>query len=293
MFQIDIIFMKSVKLLILFTLSVIGCQEAMAWGGWAHRFITYTAERHLDPDVKAKVERYLGSSMIEHCSWMDEIRKPVRNPQHPQHEYHMAWAHTLSWHMITVDKDLQLSDERAYNNDGDLLPNLKLCVENLKNHRNLTDSAVVVNLKCVIHMVEDMHCPCHIYYTEFPDCFRKPGVKYRWDLFPVKYEGKESTNHKIWDGLSILELYPEYNKEYELFREKLDNLSPKRRAKMCEGTIDDWALETAKDCRVIYEWSQPNDELTRDFVLKHRRLTIQQYHRATYRLAHILNECMK
>ena len=282
------------RLIVLLTALLALCSyEAYAWGGWAHKFITYTADKHLEPEVKAKVEKYLGSSMMKHCTWMDQIRKPVRNKKHPQHEYHKPWAHTLAWHMITANEDLQLSDERAYNNDGDLLPNLKICIENLKNHRNLTDSAVVVNLKCVIHMMEDMHCPCHIYYTEFPDCFRKPGVKYRWDLFPVKYESKKTTYHSIWDGLSILALYPEYGEDYEQFRAKLDVLSPKKQAKICQGTIDDWALETARDCRVIYEWAGPGCELDRGFLLKHRKKTVAQYHRASYRLAHVLNECLR
>ena len=285
--------MKKIVVLVAAFVFALSVQEAMAWGGWAHRFITYTAEQHLEPDVKSKIEKYLGSSMIDHCSWMDEIRKPIRNKKHPEHDYHMPWEHTLAWHMITADKNLQLSNERAYNNDGDLLPNLKVCIENLKNHRNLPDSAVVVNLKCVIHMMEDMHCPCHIYYTEFPDCFRKPGVKYRWDLFSLYYEGEKTTYHKVWDGMSILELYPEYGEDYAKFKAKMDNLSPKKRAKMCEGTVEDWALETAKDCRVIYDWAKPNDNIDREFLLKRRKLTLQQYHRSVYRLAHVLNECMK
>ena len=285
--------MKKIVVLVVAFVFALSVQEAMAWGGWAHRFITYTAEQYLEPDVKSKIEKYLGSSMIDHCSWMDEIRKPIRNKKHPEHDYHMPWEHTLAWHMITADKNLQLSNERAYNNDGDLLPNLKVCIENLKNHRNLPDSAVVVNLKCVIHMMEDMHCPCHIYYTEFPDCFRKPGVKYRWDLFSLYYEGKKTTYHKVWDGMSILELYPEYGEDYAKFKAKMDNLSPKKRAKMCEGTVEDWALETAKDCRVIYDWAKPNDNIDREFLLKRRKLTLQQYHRSVYRLAHVLNECMK
>ena len=285
--------MKKIVTIVVSLVLICSAQEALAWGGWAHRFITYTAEKHLDPEVKSKIEKYLGSSMIDHCSWMDEIRKPIRNPKHPEHDYHMAWEHTLAWHMITADKNLQLSNERAYNNDGDLLPNLKVCIENLKNYRNLTDSAVVVNLKCVIHMMEDMHCPCHIYYTEFPDCFRKPGVKYRWDLFSLFYEGEKTTYHKVWDGMSILELYPEYNEDYVKFQAKLDNLSPKKIAKMCEGTPEEWALETARDCRVIYDWAKPNDNIDREFLLKRRKLTVQQYHRSVYRLAHTLNECLK
>ena len=285
--------MKKIVTIVVSLVLICSAQEAFAWGGWAHRFITYTAEKHLDPEVKSKIEKYLGSSMIDHCSWMDEIRKPIRNKKHPEHDYHMPWEHTLAWHMITADKNLQLSNERAYNNDGDLLPNLKVCIENLKNHRNLTDSAVVVNLKCVIHMMEDMHCPCHIYYTEFPDCFRKPGVKYRWDLFSLFYEGEKTTYHKVWDGMSILELYPEYNEDYVKFQAKLDNLSPKKIAKMCEGTPEEWALETARDCRVIYDWAKPNDNIDREFLLKRRKLTVQQYHRSVYRLAHTLNECLK
>ncbi len=285
--------MKKIFVSLLSLVLVFSVHTASAWGGWAHNFITYTAEQHLEPEVKAKIEKYLGSSMVKHCRWMDQIRKPIRGKNHPEHAYHQPYRPTLAWHMITVDKSLQISDERAYNNDGDLLPNLKICLENLKNHRNLTDSAVVVNLKCVIHMVEDMHCPCHVYYTEYPDCFRKPGSKYRWDCFPIKYEGKKASYHKVWDGLSILELHPEFNNDYELFRVKFDTFSAKKRAKLCEGSIEDWVRETAKDCRVIYEWVKPNDELTRDFVLKHRKLTIQQYRRAAYRLAHVLNETMR
>jgi hypothetical protein len=195
--------------------------------------------------------------------------------------------------MMTINKDMKVSNERAYNNCGNLLPNLKKSIANLKNHRNLTDSAVVVNLKCAIHMLEDMHCPSHIYFTEFPDCFPTPGSSSRRDCFEMSYEGEATLYHKVWDGRSLLELYPEYNEDYELFRKRLDTLSPKKIAKICEGTPEAWALETARDCRVIYDWAKPGDKLNREFLLKHRNLSIQQFHRATYRLAYILNETMK
>ena len=42
------------------TLLALFSYEAYAWGGWAHKFITYTADKHLEPEVKAKVEKYLG-----------------------------------------------------------------------------------------------------------------------------------------------------------------------------------------------------------------------------------------
>ena len=124
--------MRKIVIAFLVALFALCSYEAYAWGGWAHKLITYTAENHLDSDVKAKIEKYLGSSMVDHCTWMDKIRKPVRNKKHPEHEYHMPWAHTLGWHMIVANKDLELSDERGHKKEGDLFPNLKICIENLK-----------------------------------------------------------------------------------------------------------------------------------------------------------------
>ena len=285
--------MKKIVAVIAAIVLILPSHRALAWGGWAHRFIAYTAEQYLDPEVKTKVEKYLGSSIVDHCTWMDWVRPIVRDENHPQHDYYMAYAHTLRCHMMTINKDMKVSNERAYNNCGDLLPNLKKSIANLKNHRNLTDSAVVVNLKCAIHMLEDMHCPSHIYFTEFPDCFPTPGSSSRRDCFEMSYEGEATLYHKVWDGRSLLELYPEYNEDYDKFLAKLDNFSPKKRAKICEGTIEDWAEGNARDCRAIYDWAKPGDNIDRNFLLKHRKLSVQQYHRASYRLAYILNETMR
>ena len=159
-----------------FTLTVVALlfsvQSVFAWGSWAHRFIAYTADKYLEPEVKERVEKYLGSPIIEHCIWMDEIRRPIRRKNHPDHASHQAYRPSLRWHHSTVDKKFRVSDERSEIGSGDLLPNLEKCVENLRNYRNMTDSAVAVNLKYTIHMLQDMHCPSHIFYTEFPDCFK-------------------------------------------------------------------------------------------------------------------------
>jgi hypothetical protein len=70
--------MKKITTILLFFALSLSAQQAMAWGGWAHKFITYTADKYLDADVRTKVEHYLGSPMIDHATWMDEIRRPIR-----------------------------------------------------------------------------------------------------------------------------------------------------------------------------------------------------------------------
>ena len=280
-------------LILIFALLTFTSQEVMAWGGWAHKLIATIAETHLTPEAKAQTEKYLGSPIYDHDTWMDRV--PIWNKNHIP-----GWEQTSWWHMTTVDKvrkgKYSISDKRASNGDGDLVPNLIKCVENLKNYRNLTDSAVMINLKCVIHMVGDMHCPCHIYYTEFEDCFARKigGKRYRrHDLMYIYYNGEKTTNHKVWDVMSLREIWPELEADYEKFRIALDTLPAKQREKMCKGTIEEWVLQNAKECRYIYDDITPNCKIDRQYLLDNQKLSKQQCQRASYRLAHILNECFK
>lgn len=286
--------MKRTVVLLVVALSLATANEAMAWGRWAHNFITYTADKHLDPEVKAKIEKYLGSPMMEHSCWMDEIRRPIRRKNHPDHAKAQAWRPSLRWHHMVVDEKFRVSDKRSAIGSGDMLPNLEKCIENLRNHRTMTDSAMVVNLKYVIHMIEDMHCPSHIYYTEFEDCFEPvaPNDRKR-DQMRIVYEGKKTSYHAVWDGESLLVLYPECGEDYEKFRQKLDKYSAKQRAKICRGTLNDWASDAGKRCRPIYDKIQPGDHIDKKFLIGYRKISEGQAMRASYRLAHILNECFK
>ena len=286
--------MRKIVSALFFIASTICAEQAFAWGGWAHKFITYTADKHLEADVRAKVEHYLGSPMVNHATWMDEIRRPIRRKNHPDHAKAQAWQPSLRWHHMVVDKRFRVSDERSSIGSGDMLPNLEKCIENLRNHRNMTDSAVAVNLKYVIHMMEDMHCPSHIYYTEFPDCFEPTTPKGRKrDQMRIYYDGKRTSYHAVWDGESILTLYPELGEDFELFRQKLDRYSPKQRAKICRGGLNDWASDAGKRCRPIYNKIEPGDSIDRELLIGYRKISEGQAMRSAYRLAHILNETLK
>lgn len=286
--------MKKLIAALLFAAILLNAQEALAWGGWAHKFIAYTADKYLEPGVKTKVEKYLGSSIVDHCVWMDQIRRPIQRRKHPDYAKMQAYRPSLRWHHMVVDKKFRVSDERSSIGSGAMIPNLEKCIENLRDYRNQTDSAVAVNLKYVIHMMQDMHCPSHIFYTEFPDCFKgiAPGTEARHRM-PVYYEGKKTVYHSVWDGKSLLALYPECGKDYEQFRQKMDKYNAKQRAKICRGTLHDWASDAGKRCRPIYNGVEPNDHLDRDFLLKYRKVSEGQAMRSAYRIAHLLNEIFR
>jgi hypothetical protein len=73
----------------------------------------------------------------------------------------------------------------------------------------------------------------------------------------------------------------------------LDKYSPKQRAQICEGTINDWASDAGKRCRPVYDDVEPGDYLDRNFLIGHRKISEGQAMRSAYRIAHLLNEIFR
>ena len=283
--------MKKIYIIATLLAGVLAAEPASAWSGWGHQLIAYIAEKHLTPEARTSIEGYLGTSIVDDAAWMDRVASWNRSKSHIA-----GWEQTSWWHMCTVGPDGKPDSRRAYNGDGDLLPNLNACIENLRNYRELTDSARIINLRCVVHMVGDMHCPSHIYFTEFPDVFSEPKPKdpnvkriTRYDQFPLTYEGQPKRYHGLWDGMSIRVLYPEFGDEFEPYCRKLDKWSKKKISQVCEGSVEEWVMENARNCRQIYDWAHPNDNIDRSFFVEHQELSKSQLVKAAYRLAHILN----
>ena len=170
---------------LLFLLLCAGFLQAgpvFGWGREGHETIAKIAERNLTKRAKKRIEKYLGGhSVVYYAKWMDEYRK---TPE---------YAFTDGWHTAPVDAGLRYTDELLNPKRGNAIYGLELAVENLKDYRSLTDSAVAVNLKYVIHLVGDMHCPAHIKYTTH-------NMKYDV-LFEDKYHKPHKFYvHSVWDN---------------------------------------------------------------------------------------------
>lgn len=286
--------MKRFVIVLAVVASMCSVQTALAWAGLGHKTIAQIAENHLTPEAKAMTQKYLDASLPSVALWMDCTASWTK-----KRKWHIpGWEQTSTWHTLVVDERCRVSDVRPPKGGGNLVPNLKMCIENLKNYRNLTDSAVVVNLKCVIHMVGDMHCPTHFYFLEFPDCFRSEKDangkrKPARDRIPVYYNGKKMTYHSFWDGPGITAIYPEHSNDYKYYATAFDKGTAKQKAKFCKGGVDDWVHDSAKSCRPVYDRVKSGDELDRDFILSYSKMTQKQVLKAGCRLAYILNECFK
>ena len=144
--------MKKLLLLLLFA-GLLNTGSVFGWGREGHETIAKIAERNLTKKAKKRIEKYLGGhSIVYFAKWMDEYRHT------PEYKF------TNNWHTAPVNAELRYEDSMLAKN-GNAIYGLEQAIENLKNYRSLTDSAVEVNLKYIIHLVGDMHCPAHIKYT--------------------------------------------------------------------------------------------------------------------------------
>ena len=231
------------------------------WGQSGHNAVAYIAECNLTKKAKKNIEKYLNHSIVYYSTWMDLYRA---TPE---------YKHTTGWHTAAVDESFRYTDAVRSPN-GDVVCELENAIEALQNYKGLNDSLVILNLKYIIHMVGDMHCPVHVYYPDKDNFYR------------VNLRGTQYTYHAVWDS-QIIDRYHKWG--YMEWAHQLDRCTKKEIKKIASGTPREWFYETAVDSRIIYEWASPGAELDYDFLNISIHLAENQILKAGYRLAGILN----
>ena len=264
--------MKKLLLILIFSIASGLSYRAMAWDGIGHKVIVGIAERNLTPRAKANLEKYIDHTIVEYSTWMDEYRTA------PGYEM------TTWWHMGTIDENGNPCGTIRDNGDGDALPQLVKAIDRLKNMSELSDSTVNINIKYVLHIVADMHCPAHIFFSDLPG-----GPQNRYGWFRLTFNGNQMAYHGLWDS-SLRHGYPEWKGDLDTYCENFDTFSAEEKLALSAGSPEDWLRESGRECHVIYDWAKPGDVITSEFFIAHRDLAKMQAVKAGYRLARVLNE---
>lgn len=267
-----------VKILIALVAALMSVQNLYAWSGKGHGVIGYIADANLIPKARKMCNKYLGGSLSSNASWMDKVRYTK--------EYH----HTARWHSVGVKGDelvpSQLTGSKArydtpmqQNDHG--VARLREIVEQMKEYRNLSDSAVMVNLKFIIHIVGDLHCPGHTFFAD-------QSMQYR-----IKVNGKSCAFHSFIDGA-----YNKFNEgvSYADFYEQNARLTKAEKRRLCKGDMESWLranFSMYRECYVLLPVGGEYNDLTEAQQLRLKEMTNRLYVEAGYRLAHIINEIFK
>ena len=248
------------------------------------------AARNCTETTKEALDRYLDVPLADISLWMDIYR-----------DYDwggMDWSEapdyirgTTYWHMISIDKNGKAMMESGRKDpNGNGLPFLMAAIDSLENHKEMSDSAVVVNLKYLAHLMGDAHCPAHYYYENMPaDSKGVSGLDSRWGFENGKYKGKADSYHGLFDRAGE-RIHPEFNMKLKPYAEHIDTLCVASRRKVVEGSVADWVSESGARCWEIYQWGwKPGKEYDDSFYIEHGDFIIYQIQISAYRLAHTLN----
>ena len=258
------------KLLITITLIAISF-GAQAWNRLGHSTVVEIAKRHLTEKTEKNLAKYMPYDIVKDASWMDANRGKKSK-----------YRFSNSWHSYYYDSKFR-HDPNVPNKvaNGDTMRALDLAERNLSMYKELTDSAVIYNIRIILHMVGDMHCPSHCKFIGGRD-----------DAAPkVTLKGKPMGSfHGFYDSMAS-HIYGKKKDPAELAAE-LDTYSKAKRKKICKGDHHDWAKECMRNTNVIHQWNPNNGsgEVLDDTIERSKDLIDMQLRHAGYRLAHLLNK---
>ncbi|MBQ9137734.1 MAG: S1/P1 nuclease [Alistipes sp.] len=241
--------------------------STFAWGRLGHEIVIAVAQRHLTEKAKANIAKYIDYDLKKDAVWMDTHRRDKEI------------AYTTHYHVLACDKNLRY-DPNYRLEMGDLVLALRTAEYNLGegNYRNMTDSAVVFNIRMLIHFMGDMHCPVHAHVD---------GVKTIWKC---RLNGKEWERfHPIYDKIPMM-LYGK-DADPDSIAAQIDNLKAKAIKKVTKGDLYRAANEAIKGSVAIYDINPYGTyNLADDTVERSRPIIDRQLRDAGYRLAAKLNE---
>lgn len=260
--------MKRFLIILTALLAAVPSADVSAWGRKGHETIAKIAERNLTAHAKEVVERYLdGHSIVYYAKWLDEYRET------PEYGF------TSTWHGTPLDENNRYTDA-LLEPEGNAIYGIELALDNLRDYKSQSDSTVCVNIKYLLHLVGDMHCPVHLRY---------PG-RDMWSsvwLRDVYNNPVRMSIHLVWDN-GVIDMTRIWS--VSEWAEELDRWSDERKAAVTKGTPRDWLNESADDCLVQFELSKPDDYLGQEFYNRALPLIESQITKAGYRLASLLNK---
>ncbi|MDE0471448.1 MAG: S1/P1 nuclease [Ekhidna sp.] len=250
------------KLIVVFALlSTSG--QLFGWGQNGHRIVGLIAERHLSEKALKKIEGVLqNETLAEVSTYMDFIKSDA------------AYRHMSAWHYATIPDD-QTYDEAGTPKKGDVIQTIQRLIIELKS-KKFTDVDEAFALKCLVHLVGDIHQPLHV----------GNGKDRGGNDVKVKYFGTNTNLSKVWDTRII----EGQNYSYTEYVEWINHPSDEELSAWSSLNVLDWANESKEYRRQCYETMPENKELSYQYGFENIKLLNQRLLQAGIRLANVLND---
>lgn len=253
--------MKTVKS-ILVLCALISSNLLFGWGQTGHRAIGQVATEHLSKKARKNIEKLMGSESLAIASiWMDEVRSDS------------TYDHTHDWHWVTIPDGMHYTDTEK-NPDGDVVEAIGR-MKNILLDDSATDSAKVVALRFLVHMVGDMHQPLHV----------GNGEDRGGNSVKVKWFYQSSNLHRVWDS----EIIDSKQLSYTELAMAVNHPTNDQIEEWSKGSVEDWAHEAMTYRPQVYNTGD-TEKMGYLYMYQNWDLVQLQIEKAGVRLAVMLNE---
>ena len=268
--------MKKIYLLIL--AAVAFSPAANAWNGAIHTGIAAIADANLTPATKKAVAEALdGRTIINYAYWMDDVAGTEK------------YAASRRWHNVAVTpKGKIMTAKKAAKSESDEIRSaqafdgLAMAIEALKNRDALSKEEIADNIRYIVYILADLHCPSHYVYS---DLLAERSLKYFRD------KSKKGDSYMgFWESSAITGTFNWRANEYvhQLNRKSADEVKA-----LTSGSIAKWIESNAVEYRKIYSMITPDQRFKgaelRLWLNGIYPFSAEQAAVAGYRIAKVLN----
>lgn len=225
--------------------------DVNAWGSTGHRVVAQVAYMHLTKKAHKRVDAVLGKQgMVYWAKWADDLRNDT------------IYSESKEWHY---------QDEPT---GGLLFEKYDSLLAVLKNNPKDADA-----LKFIVHLTGDRYCPSH----------RGKQADLGMNLVKVKWFGKETNMHNVWDeGIIDHEGY-----SYSEYAQMLEDQLGSYRSELEHLTMEEADSQTVQLTHRIYYYQPLWNGNGYQYVYDWQQDLHYQLYAAGIRLAQVLNSIYK
>jgi len=200
-----------------FTLLSLIATVSFSWGPTGHRVVGLIAEQHLSKKALKNISLVLGTeSIAEVSTYMDFIKSDSK------------YDHYSPFHYCTVP-DGKIYREVGAPEEGDAVAGIERFIAELKS-KNFKEFDEAFALKCLIHLIGDIHQPLHVGNGE-----DRGGNDIKLEFFY-----RNSNLHRVWDsGLIDQQKY-----SYTEYTDWINHPTTQQKKTWSSDGIDVWVKES-------------------------------------------------
>ena len=258
--------MRKIFLMLALALTV---SIASAWERRPDEGVVLLAVKHLTPEAKSMVEKYLGTTYNDDVFYLRNL------------EAKKVATHSKELRYLHLSADLKPIGVEG----EDALKGIEQSLEVIRTRDSRSKADVVAAMRTLINLMCEMHNMCYVRIEGIP----QSQADFRFDCYGGDIGSRKKTTlitwSKFWDSYT----YWHGGFSGALWAEDMELCLGEKRAELSKGLLHDWVAQIGATAAELYSRINPEYDMTRRERNELEELNYEMMTRAGYRLAVLLN----